>query len=83
VEVKRFVSRGLKGKEFEERLGLKIAEACEDLLNQAAHLFLQPENKDQDSVLAIAAAGKLIHLHIHVSPTTTLIHRPILVQYDN
>jgi hypothetical protein len=83
VSVKRVVSRGLKGKEFEEKLALKIAEACDDLLKQAAHLFLQPENEDQDSVLAIAAADELIHLHIYLLPTMTPIHRPVLVQYDN
>jgi hypothetical protein len=61
------VSRGLRSKEFAEKLDLQIAEASDDLLKQAAHLFLQLENKDQDSVLAIAAAGKLIHLHICVT----------------
>jgi hypothetical protein len=76
------VSRGLRSKEFAEKLDLQIAEASDDLLKQAAHLFLQLENKDQDSVLAIAAAGKLIHLHICVLPTMTLIHRPVLVQHD-
>jgi hypothetical protein len=85
VLVKRFVSRGLRGKEFVEKRDLQIAEASDDLLKQAAHLFLRPENKDQDSVLVIAATGKLIHLHIYVLPTMTLIHRPILdlVQHDN
>lgn len=55
VEVKRFVSRGLVGTEFEKELQDRIIEAHEDLINQAAHLFLQDEGKD--SVLAIAAAG--------------------------
>ncbi|KAJ8579486.1 hypothetical protein M405DRAFT_886440 [Rhizopogon salebrosus TDB-379] len=57
VEVKRFARRSLTGKEFNEELELEVAPACDDLLEQAAHLFLQPENKDQDAVLAIAAAG--------------------------
>ncbi|OAX34399.1 hypothetical protein K503DRAFT_774595 [Rhizopogon vinicolor AM-OR11-026] len=55
VEVKRFVSRSLTGVELEKALEARVSEAHEDLITQAAHLFLQEE--DKDSVLAIAAAG--------------------------
>lgn len=55
VEVKRFASRSLTGAELEEALEGRISEAHEDLIDQAAYLFLQDEGKE--SVLAIAAAG--------------------------
>ena len=55
VEIKRFVSRGLTDAESKKALEGRIIEAHDDLVTQAAHLFLQDEGKD--SVLAIAAAG--------------------------
>lgn len=61
VEVKRSASRSLKGAEFGRELDAIIGEAREELVNQAAHLFLQ--NPNQDSVLAIAAAGDSSVIH--------------------
>ncbi|KAG2037801.1 hypothetical protein BDR03DRAFT_1091620 [Suillus americanus] len=55
VEVKRFVSRSLAGEEQKVEILLRIVEASTDLVNQAAHVFLQDPNRN--SVLAIAAAG--------------------------
>ncbi|KAJ8579501.1 hypothetical protein M405DRAFT_848153 [Rhizopogon salebrosus TDB-379] len=76
VLVKRFVSRGLRGKEFVEKLDLQIAEASDDLLKQAAHLFLRPENKDQDSVLVIAATGPFwCNTTINCGHVKNLMHR--------
>jgi len=64
VEVKRFASRSLTpaSAELEKALELRISEAGDDLINQAAHLFLQDEGKD--FVLAIAAAGNS-STHVH------------------
>ena len=55
VEVKKFASRSLTGAELEHAVQGRIAGARDDLINQAAHLFVQDECKD--SVMAIAAAG--------------------------
>ncbi|KAG2129093.1 hypothetical protein DEU56DRAFT_915217 [Suillus clintonianus] len=55
VEVKRFVSRSLTGQELHDRIHVRVAEATIDLVEQAAHLFIQDEN--MNSVLALAAAG--------------------------
>ncbi|KAG1720481.1 hypothetical protein EDB19DRAFT_1964635 [Suillus lakei] len=57
VEVKRFASRSATGKAQEALIFEKIVEARGDLLNQAAHLFIQDSKKK--SVLGIAAAGNL------------------------
>ncbi|KAG2110417.1 hypothetical protein DEU56DRAFT_938392 [Suillus clintonianus] len=55
VEVKRFVCRSLKGQEQKAEILRRVTEAKGDLLNQAAHIFVQDPKRD--SVLAIAAAG--------------------------
>ncbi|KAG1885033.1 hypothetical protein F4604DRAFT_1729131 [Suillus subluteus] len=55
VEVKRFCSRSLAGDELEAEILSRVVEASADLVNQAAHVFLQDPNRD--SVLALAAAG--------------------------
>lgn len=57
VEVKRFVSRSLKDKELDAEIRAHIQEARIDLISQAGHLFIQ--DKTKQSVMAIAAAGKL------------------------
>ncbi|OJA17118.1 hypothetical protein AZE42_02598 [Rhizopogon vesiculosus] len=56
VEVKSFVSRSLTSAELEKAIRARITAACDDLIRQAAYLFLQDPNKD--SVLAIAAVGQ-------------------------
>ncbi|OJA13685.1 hypothetical protein AZE42_05531 [Rhizopogon vesiculosus] len=55
VEVKRFVRRNLEGEELDDALAARISEAHDDVVKQAAYIFLHDPNKD--SVLAIAAAG--------------------------
>lgn len=55
VEVKRFVSRSLTGQNQTAEILLRILEACSDLIEQAAHVFIQ--DPTANSVLAIAAAG--------------------------
>jgi hypothetical protein len=55
LEVKRFVSRSLAGAELDKAIAMRIPEARDDLIRQAAYLFLQDPTKD--SVVAIAAAG--------------------------
>jgi hypothetical protein len=55
VELKRFASRSLKGEEQEEHINGEISEACNDLIIQAAHVFIQ--DSDKQSVFAIAASG--------------------------
>ncbi|KAG1786594.1 uncharacterized protein HD556DRAFT_1506730 [Suillus plorans] len=55
VEVKRFVSRSLAGENQTTEILSRILEACSDLIDQAACVFIQ--NPNTDSVLAIAAAG--------------------------
>lgn len=57
VEIKRYASRSLKGEELKRALEAQIGEAIEDLIQQAASVFLDDETKQ--SVLAIAAAGNL------------------------
>lgn len=57
VEVKKFASRRLTGEEFNDELDERVSEAREELVLKAAHLFIQYPN--QDSVLALAAAGNL------------------------
>jgi len=55
VEVKRFPSRSLTGREQESQILESLAEAKNELIEQAGYLFLQDTN--MDSVLAIAATG--------------------------
>ncbi|KAG2039224.1 hypothetical protein BDR03DRAFT_952258 [Suillus americanus] len=55
VEVKRFPSRSLTHKEQESKMLGPLAEAKNDLIEQAGYLFLQ--NTDMNSVLVIAATG--------------------------
>jgi len=55
VEIKSFVSRRLTSAELEKEIGAEIPVACDDIVKQAAYLFLQDPNKE--SVLAIAAVG--------------------------
>ncbi|KAG2123920.1 hypothetical protein BD769DRAFT_1776654 [Suillus cothurnatus] len=55
VEVKRFVSRSLKGDELDAEIRSHINEARGDLVVQAGHFFIQ--DKSEDSIMAIAAAG--------------------------
>ncbi|KAG1872405.1 hypothetical protein DFJ58DRAFT_910696 [Suillus subalutaceus] len=55
VEVKRFCSRSLAGDELEAEILSRVVEASADLVNQAAHVFLQDPNRN--SMLALAAAG--------------------------
>jgi hypothetical protein len=55
VEVKRFPSRSLTGREQESQIRGPLTEAKDDLIEQAGHLFLQDTNLN--SVLVIAATG--------------------------
>jgi len=55
IEVKRFVSRSLAGENQTTEILSRIMEACSDLIDQAACVFLR--NPNTDSVLAIATAG--------------------------
>lgn len=55
VEVKRSASRSLEGQEQSEAISEKIKEACDDLITQAAHVFIQ--DLDKKYVYAIAASG--------------------------
>ncbi|KAG1855808.1 hypothetical protein C8R48DRAFT_719373 [Suillus tomentosus] len=55
VEVKRFPSRSLAGENQTTEIVSRIMEACSDLVEQAAYVFVQ--NPNTDSVWAIAAAG--------------------------
>jgi len=65
VEVKRFVSRSLKGDELDAEIRSHINEARGDLVVQAGHFFIQ--DKSKDSIMAIAAAGKLFVPHICIT----------------
>jgi hypothetical protein len=66
VEVKRFPSRSLTGREQESQILESLAEAKNELIEQAGYLFLQDTN--MDSVLAIAATG---NYYIHISGVHT------------
>lgn len=56
MELKRFTSRSLTGDDFDWELDQRaIAEAREDLVVRAAHVFIQDEHLKY--VLAVAAAG--------------------------
>jgi hypothetical protein len=63
VELKRFVSRSLKDDELNVEILAHVQEARSDLVKQAGYLFIK--DKTKNSIMAIAAAGKLSIPHVY------------------
>ncbi|KAG1720479.1 hypothetical protein EDB19DRAFT_1964633 [Suillus lakei] len=81
VEVKWFVSRSLEGKEQEDEIIEHIAHARDDLIDQAAHVFIKHPKKD--FMLAIAASGNCpYHLSaVHVMTVILQVHIGAALQF--
>jgi hypothetical protein len=81
VELKRFTSRSLKGEELEAGIDWKISEACNDLIVQAGHVFIQNPNKQY--VYAIAASGICpYHLSaVHVITVILQVHTGVALPF--
>jgi hypothetical protein len=81
VEVKRFASRSLKGEEQKQEISGEISEACNDLVIQAAHVFIQDSKKQY--VFAIAASGNCPnHLSaVYVMTVILQVHTGAVLQF--